>query len=76
MVGQLQGLHSRVCNLLRRPFFYGVSPNIQIFLRCLVKNPDHRPFAMELMEHPFLQEVPEDDGMVLKNDEKFLLREE
>ena len=34
------------------------------FYRCLVKNPDHRPVIMELIEHPFIQELPEDVGMV------------
>jgi serine/threonine protein kinase len=34
------------------------------FYRCLVKNPDHRPVIMELAEHPFIQELPEDVGMV------------
>ncbi|XP_021703004.1 neither inactivation nor afterpotential protein C [Aedes aegypti] len=28
---------------------------------CLEKNPDHRPFMMEIMEHPFLTELPEND---------------
>uniref|UniRef100_A0A182QQM6 non-specific serine/threonine protein kinase n=1 Tax=Anopheles farauti TaxID=69004 RepID=A0A182QQM6_9DIPT len=28
---------------------------------CLEKNPDHRPFIMELIEHPFLTQVPEND---------------
>ncbi|KAF5291882.1 hypothetical protein FQA39_LY14219 [Lamprigera yunnana] len=26
---------------------------------CLVKNPEHRPFMMELLEHPFFELVPE-----------------
>ncbi|XP_018328516.1 neither inactivation nor afterpotential protein C isoform X2 [Agrilus planipennis] len=26
---------------------------------CLVKNPEHRPFIIEVMEHPFLETVPE-----------------
>lgn len=34
------------------------------FLRCLVKNPEHRPVVMELADHPFIQEIPEDTGMV------------
>lgn len=29
--------------------------------RCLEKNPEHRPFMMELEEHPFIQSVPEND---------------
>ncbi|XP_318814.5 neither inactivation nor afterpotential protein C [Anopheles gambiae] len=28
---------------------------------CLEKNPDHRPFIMEVIEHPFLTQVPEND---------------
>ncbi|KAL1381098.1 hypothetical protein pipiens_013709 [Culex pipiens pipiens] len=28
---------------------------------CLEKNPDHRPFSMEIIEHPFLTELPEND---------------
>ncbi|XP_062548294.1 neither inactivation nor afterpotential protein C [Armigeres subalbatus] len=28
---------------------------------CLEKNPDHRPFMMEIMEHPFLTQLPEND---------------
>ncbi|XP_053672779.1 neither inactivation nor afterpotential protein C [Anopheles nili] len=28
---------------------------------CLEKNPDHRPFIMEIIEHPFLTQVPEND---------------
>ncbi|XP_049532765.1 neither inactivation nor afterpotential protein C [Anopheles darlingi] len=28
---------------------------------CLEKNPDHRPFIMEIVEHPFLTQVPEND---------------
>ncbi|XP_058062557.1 neither inactivation nor afterpotential protein C [Anopheles bellator] len=28
---------------------------------CLEKNPDHRPFVMEIVEHPFLTQVPEND---------------
>ncbi|KOB75911.1 putative myosin [Operophtera brumata] len=28
---------------------------------CLEKNPEHRPFSVELEEHPFLQSVPEND---------------
>ncbi|XP_030041129.2 neither inactivation nor afterpotential protein C [Manduca sexta] len=28
---------------------------------CLEKNPEHRPFVMELEEHPFIQSVPEND---------------
>ncbi|XP_022116474.2 neither inactivation nor afterpotential protein C isoform X2 [Pieris rapae] len=28
---------------------------------CLEKNPEHRPFIMELEEHPFIQSVPEND---------------
>ena len=35
-------------------------------LRCLIKNPDHRPVMMELGEHPFIQEIPEDSSMVKK----------
>lgn len=31
------------------------------FFRCLEKNPEHRPFIMELEEHPFIQSVPEND---------------
>jgi serine/threonine protein kinase len=34
------------------------------FYRCLIKNPEHRPVIMELAEHPFIQELPEDTGMV------------
>lgn len=28
---------------------------------CLEKNPEHRPYMMELEEHPFIQSVPEND---------------
>uniref|UniRef100_A0A182NBP7 non-specific serine/threonine protein kinase n=1 Tax=Anopheles dirus TaxID=7168 RepID=A0A182NBP7_9DIPT len=28
---------------------------------CLEKNPDHRPFIMEIIEHPFLTQVPDND---------------
>nr|CAD7585776.1 unnamed protein product [Timema genevievae] len=28
---------------------------------CLEKNPEHRPYIMELMEHPFLTALPEND---------------
>ncbi|XP_060801531.1 neither inactivation nor afterpotential protein C [Amyelois transitella] len=28
---------------------------------CLEKNPEHRPYVMELEEHPFIQSVPEND---------------
>lgn len=28
---------------------------------CLEKNPDHRPFLVELMEHPFFTELPTND---------------
>ncbi|XP_033606145.1 neither inactivation nor afterpotential protein C [Cryptotermes secundus] len=28
---------------------------------CLEKNPEHRPYIMELLEHPFLAAVPEND---------------
>lgn len=28
---------------------------------CLVKNPEHRPFIMELSEHPFMELVPENN---------------
>ncbi|XP_026756966.2 neither inactivation nor afterpotential protein C [Galleria mellonella] len=28
---------------------------------CLEKNPEHRPYMMELTEHPFIQSVPEND---------------
>lgn len=31
------------------------------FFRCLEKNPEHRPYIMELEEHPFIQSVPEND---------------
>lgn len=29
--------------------------------RCLEKNPDHRAFLVELLEHPFFTELPEND---------------
>lgn len=32
-----------------------------INFRCLEKNPDHRPFVVELMEHPFFTELPSND---------------
>ena len=35
--------------------------NLFILYRCLEKNPEHRPFMMELEEHPFIQSVPEND---------------
>lgn len=30
-------------------------------LRCLEKNPEHRPFLAELIEHPFFTELPQND---------------
>ena len=35
-----------------------------VFLRCLEKNPEHRPFMEELIEHPFLTQLPENDQHV------------
>lgn len=28
---------------------------------CLEKNPEHRPYSMELIEHPFIQALPDND---------------
>ncbi|XP_046822294.1 neither inactivation nor afterpotential protein C isoform X5 [Vespa crabro] len=32
--------------------------------RCLEKNPDNRPFMAEIIEHPFLAELPENDYLL------------
>ncbi|XP_043288364.1 neither inactivation nor afterpotential protein C isoform X2 [Venturia canescens] len=38
------------------------SQNFNDFIaECLEKNPDNRPFMAEIMEHPFLSELPEND---------------
>ncbi|CAH0394342.1 unnamed protein product [Bemisia tabaci] len=38
------------------------SQNYNDFItECLEKNPEHRPFIMELMEHPFITALPEND---------------
>ncbi|XP_051158327.1 neither inactivation nor afterpotential protein C isoform X3 [Leptopilina boulardi] len=38
------------------------SQNFNDFINeCLEKNPDNRPFMMEILEHPFLSELPEND---------------
>ncbi|XP_066595242.1 neither inactivation nor afterpotential protein C isoform X2 [Prorops nasuta] len=38
------------------------SQNFNDFIaECLEKNPDNRPFMSEIMEHPFLSELPEND---------------
>ncbi|CAH1176110.1 unnamed protein product [Phaedon cochleariae] len=38
------------------------SENYHDFINeCLVKNYDHRPYSIELIEHPFLQQVPENN---------------
>lgn len=29
------------------------------YVRCLEKNPDHRPYMEELLEHPFITQVPD-----------------
>lgn len=34
--------------------------------RCLEKNPDNRPFMAEIIEHPFLAELPENDYLVMR----------
>lgn len=47
------------------------SQNFNDFIaECLEKNPDHRPFLGEIMEHPFFTELPENDYHV----SKFILR--
>lgn len=43
-------------NFLLREIFKG-----NFNFRCLEKNPDHRPFLAELMEHPFFTELPAND---------------
>lgn len=41
------------------------SQNFNDFIaECLEKNPDHRPFLSEIMEHPFFTELPENDHHV------------
>ncbi|XP_017777903.1 PREDICTED: neither inactivation nor afterpotential protein C [Nicrophorus vespilloides] len=45
---------------LYRPASWSESFN-DFINECLVKNPEHRPFIMELLEHPFLGEVPENN---------------
>ncbi|XP_020292574.1 neither inactivation nor afterpotential protein C isoform X2 [Pseudomyrmex gracilis] len=38
------------------------SANLNDFItECLVKNPENRPYMMEIVEHPFLSELPEND---------------
>ncbi|KAK9870541.1 hypothetical protein WA026_008103 [Henosepilachna vigintioctopunctata] len=38
------------------------SENYNDFIaECLVKNPEHRPYMTELMGHPFMEEVPENN---------------
>ncbi|XP_019699822.1 neither inactivation nor afterpotential protein C isoform X2 [Harpegnathos saltator] len=38
------------------------SGNLNDFImECLEKNPDNRPYMMEIIEHPFLSELPEND---------------
>ncbi|XP_046386617.1 neither inactivation nor afterpotential protein C isoform X2 [Ischnura elegans] len=39
---------------------------------CLVKNPEHRPFSVEVMEHPFLTSLPENE-FLLQQDLKTLV---
>lgn len=39
---------------------------INIIVRCLVKNPEHRPYMVELLEHPFLTQIPENSYHVSK----------
>ncbi|XP_065571075.1 neither inactivation nor afterpotential protein C-like isoform X2 [Artemia franciscana] len=41
---------------------------------CLVKNPEHRPVMMEVFEHPFIQQVPENEAQ-LKSELKILLED-
>lgn len=36
--------------------------------RCLEKNPENRPYMMEIVEHPFLSELPENDYPVTRLD--------
>lgn len=31
---------------------------------CLTKNPEHRPFMIEIQEHPFFENLPENDYYV------------
>ncbi|KAL7645148.1 UNVERIFIED_CONTAM: hypothetical protein RMT77_003526 [Armadillidium vulgare] len=33
---------------------------------CLIKNPEHRPFALELKEHPFILETPDNTEKIEK----------
>lgn len=41
------------------------SPNFNDFIaECLEKNHEHRPYLMEVLEHPFLTELPENDYYV------------
>jgi hypothetical protein len=54
----------------------------KLHFRCLVKNPDHRPVMMEIGEHPFIQELPEDTitvptqfPTILLNIHQFLLNQ-
>lgn len=45
---------------LHRPSLW--SNNLNDFIsECLEKNPEHRPYCMELIEHPFIETVPEND---------------
>lgn len=37
------------------------------YFRCLEKNPDHRPFMVEVTEHPFFTELPSNDYHVSHN---------
>lgn len=41
------------------------SPNFNDFIaECLEKNHEHRPYLVEVLEHPFLAELPENDYFV------------
>lgn len=41
--------------------------NYNVYFRCLEKNPENRPYMMEIIEHPFLSELPENDYIVRYN---------
>jgi len=37
----------------------------QVCFRCLEKNPENRPYMTEIIRHPFLLELPENDYPVI-----------
>lgn len=40
-------------------------PQVLFFFRCLEKNPENRPAMAEIIQHPFIEEVPGNDFTVI-----------